>query len=124
MIFHYNTVKIEYNDGLFLDVNWKRPFLDIQYRKFQRLQNLRNVLKKKVSEWFGYINIDFISSDCGLRCNNIDEMINQENYMTQLNISQIYSVCLYEHYKKNMKMYGLLLHTSTIWNINTFLNIS
>lgn len=38
------------------------------------------------------INIDFISSDCGLRCNNIDEMINQENYMTQLNISQIYSI--------------------------------
>ena len=28
--FHYNTFYIEHNEGLFLDVNQKIPFLDIQ----------------------------------------------------------------------------------------------
>ena len=47
VIFHYNTFQIERNEGLFLDVNQKRPSLDINKIKFHRTQNLRNILKKK-----------------------------------------------------------------------------
>ena len=36
----------------------KDPFKT--YKKFQRPQNLRNVLKKIFAELFGYLNIDFI----------------------------------------------------------------
>ena len=34
VIFHYNTVKIEYNDGLFLDVNEKKTFFGKMFYYF------------------------------------------------------------------------------------------
>ena len=47
VIFHYNTVKIEYNDGLFLDVNEKRPFLDI--KRIPKATKLKKCSPKKFS---------------------------------------------------------------------------
>jgi hypothetical protein len=40
-------VKIEYNDGLFLDVNEKRPFLDI--KRIPKATKLKKCSPKKFS---------------------------------------------------------------------------
>ena len=47
VIFYYNTVKIEYNDGLFLDVNEKRPFLDI--KRIPKATQIKKCSPKKFS---------------------------------------------------------------------------
>ena len=47
MIVHYNTFKIERKEGLFLDVNKKRPFLDIQ--KISKATKLRKCPPKENS---------------------------------------------------------------------------
>ena len=45
MIFYYNTFKIERNERLFLDVNQKRPFSDIQ--KIPKATKLKKYPQKK-----------------------------------------------------------------------------
>ena len=46
VIFHYNTFKIERNKGLFLDVNQKRPFLNIQ--QIPKATKLKKYPPKKI----------------------------------------------------------------------------
>ena len=45
---HYNTFKIECNEGHFLDVNQKRTFLDIQ--KIPKATKLKKCVPKKKPE--------------------------------------------------------------------------
>ena len=54
----WNTFLIGCNKGLFLDVNQKNCFFDIQ--NIPKAAKLKKCIQKKIPELFSYINIDFI----------------------------------------------------------------